>query len=51
MKKILMLFLTLTLVLGLTSCLGEKEQINSGDKEIIYVSFPLNVGFGSATSA
>ena len=47
MKKILMLFLTLALVLGLTSCFGEREQINSGDKEIIYVSL-FSGGFGTA---
>ena len=46
MKKILMLFLTLALVLGLTSCFGEREQINSGDKEIIYVSL-FSGGFGT----
>ena len=47
MKKILTLFLTLTAIITLTSCFGEREQINSGDKEIIYLSL-FSGGFGTA---
>lgn len=46
MKKILTTILTILTVFSLSACIGEKEQINSGDKEIIYVSL-FSGGFGT----
>lgn len=47
MKKILVAILVLLMSTGLLGCLGERETIDSGDKEVIYISL-FSGGFGTS---